>query len=191
MAILALLVEEPMHPYRMQQLIKERGKDEVINVRQRTSIYQTIERLLRDGLISVRETSREEGKPDRTIYEATEEGQSTLQIWVREMLSTPQEEFPEFPAALSTIAALTSEDALQQLEKRMEALTKELSRLDEVFVTHQDIIPRLFFLEVEYKRAITVAELDWVRSLVGDLRTGALSWSKEWLEEVSNRLKNG
>ena len=28
LAILALLYEEPMHPYRMQQLIKERGKDD-------------------------------------------------------------------------------------------------------------------------------------------------------------------
>ena len=29
-AILALLYEEPMHPYRMQRVIKERGKDQVI-----------------------------------------------------------------------------------------------------------------------------------------------------------------
>ena len=27
LAILAMLYEAPMHPYRMQQLIKERGKD--------------------------------------------------------------------------------------------------------------------------------------------------------------------
>ena len=31
-----------MHPYRMQQLIKERGKDLVINVQRRASLYQTI-----------------------------------------------------------------------------------------------------------------------------------------------------
>ena len=45
LAVLAFLYERPMHPYRMQQLIKERGKDEVINVRQRASLYQTIDRL--------------------------------------------------------------------------------------------------------------------------------------------------
>ena len=28
-AVLALLIEAPMHPYRMQQLIKSRGKDQV------------------------------------------------------------------------------------------------------------------------------------------------------------------
>src|SRR5690606_18421032 len=58
LAILVLLAEEPMHPYRMQRLIKERGKDLVINVQRRASLYQTIRQLLRAGLIRVRETSR-------------------------------------------------------------------------------------------------------------------------------------
>lgn len=89
LAILALLEEEPMHPYRMQQLLKERGKDEVINVRQRTSIYQTIDRLLRDGLIAVRETLKEPGKPDRTVYESTEDGRKLFREWLRDMLSVP------------------------------------------------------------------------------------------------------
>lgn len=61
LAILCLLIEEPMHPYRMQQLIKERGKDEVINVRYRTSIYQTIDRLHRDRAIVIQEKNRMKG----------------------------------------------------------------------------------------------------------------------------------
>lgn len=61
LAILCLLIEEPMHPYRMQQLIKERGKDEVINVRYRNSIYQTIDRLHRDRAIVIQEKSRMKG----------------------------------------------------------------------------------------------------------------------------------
>ena len=56
-----------MHPYRMQQLIRERGKDQVVNVRQRASVYQAIERLQRDGLIEVRETQRDENWPERTV----------------------------------------------------------------------------------------------------------------------------
>ena len=67
LAVLALLYEESMHPYRMQRLIKQRGKDEVINVRQRASLYQTIDRLLRAGLIAVRGTARAERRPERTI----------------------------------------------------------------------------------------------------------------------------
>ena len=63
-----------MYPYRMQQLIRERGKDEIVNVRHRASLYQTIARLERDGLIEVQGTARTENRPERTLYQLTDEG---------------------------------------------------------------------------------------------------------------------
>src|SRR5690348_12559889 len=101
LAVLALLHESPMHPYRMQRLIKERGKDQVINVEQRASLYQTINQLLREGFIAPWETNRPEGFPERTLYKLTDEGHQTAIEWMREMLSTPGQEYPEFPAAVS------------------------------------------------------------------------------------------
>src|SRR4029450_4286062 len=106
MVVLALVTEEPMHPYRMQVLIKERGKDQIANVTQRNSVYQTIAALLRAGLIAVRETARDERRPERTVYEVTPEGQRTLDSWMRAVLSAPARDFPDFPAALSLVAAL-------------------------------------------------------------------------------------
>ncbi|MET8046843.1 hypothetical protein ABZU75_04515 [Streptosporangium sp. NPDC005286] len=50
----------------------------MVNVAQRNSVYQTIDRLLRAGLIAVRETSCEENRPERTDYEPTEAGRETL-----------------------------------------------------------------------------------------------------------------
>jgi DNA-binding PadR family transcriptional regulator len=187
-AVLALLAEEPMHPYRMQQLIKERGKDDVINVRQRTNIYQTIERLLRDGLIAVRETLREAGRPDRTMYEATEEGRSVAAEWLRDILSEAAQEFPEFPAALSFVAMLKAEDVQHRLEQRTSILEAEIAKIDTAFQTYKETIPRLFMLESEYKKAVLEAELTWVRSVIADLQSGALTWNDEWLREISRRL---
>ncbi|MDF3042892.1 MAG: PadR family transcriptional regulator, partial [Thermomicrobiales bacterium] len=129
LAILTLLYEEPMHPYRMQQLIKERAKDEVINVRLRASLYQTISRLLRDGLIAVQETARSENRPERTIYRLTEAGRETAFAWLCSMLATPAREFPEFPAAVSFMALLKPEEALVQLENRAAALEVELAEI--------------------------------------------------------------
>src|SRR3954469_5826512 len=100
MVVLALACEEPMHPYRMQTLIKQRGKDHVANVAQRNSVYQAIEALQRAGLIAIRETTRDENRPERTVYEATAVGRDTLRAWLRTVLSTPAREFPDFPAAL-------------------------------------------------------------------------------------------
>ena len=46
MVLLALLTEAPMHPYRMQQMIKQRGQDQLVNVAQRNSVYQALDRLV-------------------------------------------------------------------------------------------------------------------------------------------------
>src|SRR6185312_2084929 len=88
LVVLALVAEEPMHPYRMQRLIKERGKDQIANVAQRNSVYQTIAALHRTGLIAVRETLREHRRPERSVYEITELGRQTLREWMRTALST-------------------------------------------------------------------------------------------------------
>src|ERR1700694_3559956 len=119
---LALLVEAPRHAYRMQRLIRERGKDTVVNVAQRNSVYQALSTLLRKGLIRVRETIREGGRPERTLYEITEEGSATFYAWLRSMLSTPVREFPVFPAAVSFMMVLTPDDVARQLSARATAL---------------------------------------------------------------------
>src|SRR5215468_6850068 len=128
MVVLALACEEPMHPYRMQTLIKQRGKDRVANVAQRNSVYQTIEALLRAGLIAVRETARDENRPERTIYAATDEGRRTMYAWLRTVLSTPAREFPDFPAALSLLEpGMKPAELRGLLEARVAALQARLA----------------------------------------------------------------
>src|SRR5271163_807806 len=89
LATLTMLYEAPMHPYRMQQLIRDRGKAEVINVSQRASLYQTINRLEREGLITAQKVTKAENRPERTTYEITDVGTETMRTWVRDMLATP------------------------------------------------------------------------------------------------------
>lgn len=181
LAILGLLAESPMHPYRMQQLIKERGKDQVINVQRRASLYQTINQLAKAGLIEARETLREENRPERTIYGLTEDGLRTMRDWMREALSTIAQEFPDFPAAVSFLALLTPEDALRQLEMREVALSKKLAHMNAEMGEAATSVPRLFLLEGEYLCATLETELNWVRSLIADLRDGRVTWNEEWL----------
>ncbi|HWS36022.1 MAG TPA: PadR family transcriptional regulator, partial [Actinoplanes sp.] len=107
MVLLALLVEAPMHPYRMQQTIKHRGQDQLVNVAQRNSVYQMLDRLAREGLARPGGTSREAGRPERTVYEITDEGTTTLHRWLREMLPEPAREFPEFPVALAFLPTIS------------------------------------------------------------------------------------
>jgi DNA-binding PadR family transcriptional regulator len=173
-----------MHPYRMQTLIKERGKDHVANVAQRNSVYQTIDGLLRAGLIAVRETSRHENRPERTVYAATDEGRRTLQAWVRTVLSTPAREFPDFPAALSLIEPSMKPAELRGLlETRVAALEVRLAGHEAPFPG----LPRMFLLEEEYMTAVVRAEIAWLRGVIEDLRAGRL---KPPTEAEMRRLSN-
>jgi DNA-binding PadR family transcriptional regulator len=184
MVVLSLVCEAPMHPYRMQTLIKERGKDEIANVAQRNSVYQTIAALRRAGLIVARETSREERRPERTVYEVTEEGRRTLQFWMRTVLSTPAREFPDFPAALSLVAGVEPDEVRALLEARVQALEMRLAELERP-VPH---LPRLFLLESEYMAAIVRAEIKWLHAVNADLRSGKLTWSDAWLRRIAAEL---
>ena len=187
LAVLVLLYEEPMHAYRMQQLIRERGKDEVINVSQRNSLYQIIGRLERDGLIAEKSTTRDRNRPERTVYEITNAGLAITIDWTREILSTPSREYPEFPAAISVLPVLTPKDALKQLEFRMIALKAELNRLEQQ-LSSATFVPRLFLLELEYLHAQASAELRWVEAVVDDLRSDRLTWNKRWLKRIAREL---
>jgi DNA-binding PadR family transcriptional regulator len=183
LAILALLHEGPMHPYHMQRLIKERGKDQVINVSQRASLYQTISQLLREDLITFWETARQEGFPERTIYRLTDKGHDTAVAWMREMLSEPAQEFPEFPAAVSLLPLLTPEDALRQMEQREAKLVRQIAAIDKEMQAVEGL-PRLFLLESEYMRKMLDTELAWVHSVIADLRSGQLTWTQEWMNSA-------
>lgn len=168
-----------MHPYRMQRLIKDRGKDQVINVGQRASLYQIINQLLREGLITFGETEQAEGFPERTIYKLTDKGHITALDWLREMLSIPAQEFPEFPAAISLLPLLTPEDALQQMQIRESKLLDQIASIDKEMQSVS--LPRLFLLESEYMRLTLETELKWVRSIIADLRNGQLTWNEDWM----------
>ena len=162
-----------MHPYRMQALIEQRGKDKVANVAQRNSVYQTIVALLRAGLITIRGTSREERRPERTVYEATDEGRRILRTWIREGLASVAREFPEFPAVLSLPdPTLRPEEMAALLQERMATIE---TRLREVR-TPPPGLPRIFVLEDEYMAAIYRAEVAWLRRVVADLRSGSLAF---------------
>jgi DNA-binding PadR family transcriptional regulator len=182
LAVLTLLHEAPMHPYQMQKLIKERGKDQVIKVEQRASLYQTINQLLREGLITFWETAKQEGFPERTVYRLTDKGRETATTWMREMISTPLEEYPEFPAAVALLPMLTTEDALAQLGLREAKLTELIAAIDKEMKTEAGQLPRLFLLESEYKRVVLAAELGWVRSVLADLRKGEITWNQDWMK---------
>jgi len=181
--VLWQLVGEPMHVYRMQKLIESQGKHRVVNVRSRASLYQTIERLVRLGLVEVKETVPGGVRPDRTVYAVTDSGREVAREWLREMLRSTGGEYPEFIAAVSILFGLAPDEAREQLEERAQRLAAELGEAEAELEAHPGL-PRLFQLEEEYRRAVLRAELDWVHGVIEDLRAGHLTWTEQWLREI-------
>jgi DNA-binding PadR family transcriptional regulator len=186
LTVLWQLMSEPMHVYRMQKLFEAQGKDRVVNVRARASLYQTIERLQRHGYVDVSETTRVEGYPDRVVYAITDAGREVARQWLREMLRGTDGEYPEFIAALSILFGLAPKEARSELERRAEQLAVALAETESVLTGAPVGLPRLFLLEEEYRRALLRAEIAWLDGVIADLREGRLTWTEEWLHEIAS-----
>jgi DNA-binding PadR family transcriptional regulator len=185
LVVLGNLFEEPAHVYRLQKLIEAQGKDRVVNVRSRATLYQTIERLLRHGLVVVSDTVTRRGYPDRVMYAITDHGREVAREWLREMLRTTDSEYPDFIAAVSMMFALSPEEARAALELRAEKLASALAETEAALTAAPAELPRLFLLEEEYRRAMLDTELAWVRGVIEELRSGSLTWSYEWLKQIA------
>jgi DNA-binding PadR family transcriptional regulator len=164
-----------MHPYEMQRLIRERHKDEFLDLKP-GSLYHAIKRLQAAGQIEAVETTREGRRPERTVYRITEAGDRESFRWLRALLASPAADGTPFFAALSFIGHLTPADAAEQLTLRAGLLAGRVAELDASIRTVGPRIGRLFLLEAEYARAVGQAELAWVRGLIDDLNAGRLTW---------------
>ncbi len=188
LAVLSLLEVGPLHPYGIQRLIKQWGKDKVVNVGNRANLYKTIKRLHDAGLIAVRLTERDQQYPERTVYELTEEGRQTARVWLAQMLSTPRNEFPDFPAALSFAMLLGPDEMVAVLERRADLLEVDVATHHRDLELHAGSLPRVTLLDDEYQIAVATAELTWIRGVIDDLRSGLLTWGDELAEAAASSL---
>ena len=190
LTVLCLLQVRPMYPYEIQRLIREWGKAEFLDLR-RGSLYNAIDRLRRASLIEVVKTTREGRRPERTVYRITAAGRREAAAWLHDMLARPAKEPAQFFAALSFLPNLSPEVVQKQLRLRAERLEEEVARVEAALAEMVPKIGRLVLIEAEYARAILLAELEWVRSLIDELKSGKLRWDpKELLRQAAEATKS-
>ena len=178
LAVLDLLHARDMHPYEMQQTIREHCTDQVIKVRA-GSLYHTVERLHRGGLVEPVETGRAGRRPERTVYAITDAGRDEFTDNLIDLIRYPDDEYPAFGAAIVMLHALTPDRAAELLDKRTIAIEAEIAAGDQLLASLQKGgLARIHIIEIEYAQALRRAELTWVRELVDDIRTGALPWPR-------------
>lgn len=179
-----------MHPYEMKMRMKERGHDQVIQIKG-GSLYDTVERLHRQGLIQPRETEREGRRPERTVYTITDAGRDELRAWLRQLLSEPAHEYPKFAAAVAFMLYLEKEEVLRLLRMRTSVIEGQIAG-DEALLSSfmKQGLPRIVLMEGEYTQAIRRAEVDWIGRLIREIEGEGLWPTHEQLVGVSERFES-
>ncbi|SDX21111.1 transcriptional regulator, PadR family [Arthrobacter sp. yr096] len=190
-ASLALLAEEPMHPYEMYQVLMARHEDRLVKVRPGT-LYHAVGRLEEHGLVQATGTEREGNRPERTTYCITDAGHQALDARLQAMLSTPVNEYPLFPHAIAEAHHLPADVVMRLLEERVVALSADLDFLvtAEATVTAKGL-DRKYWIDITYQQAITRTEIAWIRGLLEELDSGKLPWDepRPTPTELSNKPK--
>ncbi len=180
LAVLVCLYERPMHPYEVAQTLRQRAKQESVRLNY-GSLYAVVEVLEKRGFIKATGTVREGKRPERTVYQITDDGSREMDDWLTELIGVPAKEYPAFMAGLSFIPALDPDDALTALRSRRETLTVKLAALRGAMQAGRSAgLPRLFELETEYEEQQIAAELKFVSGLVEEMAAGKLEGMDMW-----------
>jgi DNA-binding PadR family transcriptional regulator len=186
LAVLRLLNTRPMHPYEMHQVVRDHGTDQVIKVRA-GSLYHTVERLHRQGLIEQVETGREGRRPERTVYAITDAGRDEFVTNLRDLLRVPAEEFPVFASALEMAAALPPATVRRLLAHRTVALEAQLAGFEQAIgALSKQGLDRVSLIEAEFGMSVRRAELTWVRQIVDEIDSGELTWATDDEQNANN-----
>jgi DNA-binding PadR family transcriptional regulator len=178
LAVLATVVQRPMHRYEMASLMRTRGKDRDMNIKW-GSLYTVVANLEKNGFLEPIDVTRQGARPERTVYQITDAGRDELVAWTRELIAEPEPEHTRFVAGLSVMAVLPPRDVVELLRRRLQRLTESIDALRAAVQQAADV-PRLFLIEDEYRIAMTRAEADWTRSLINELSAGTFPHLDDW-----------
>ncbi|KRB37090.1 PadR family transcriptional regulator [Microbacterium sp. Root180] len=173
--VLALLGEGDMHPYEMIRLMRMRRDDRLVAITNGT-VYHTVGRLERAGLVAEVGVDREGNRPERTTYTVTDAGARTVGEWVRREL--PRIDRPaEFRVALAEAHNLERDEVVALLMTRREGMAQAQAALADGhrFAQHKGV-PEQYLLEVDRDEAMLAADLAWLDGLLARLASPEFPW---------------
>ncbi|MFD2118454.1 PadR family transcriptional regulator [Streptomyces cirratus] len=184
LAVLGLLLEQPMHPHAMASTLRGRGMERAFKLTT-GSLYDTVRALSRDGWIEADSTEQVGNRPARTVYRHTPAGRDGFTDWLDELIREPSPDYPRFLSAVGYLGALGRVRAAGALRERAAALRERIAQDAESYRAAREDhnAPRLFVIEAEYAAAMAQAELAWVERIADEIERGTLTWPEGTTDE--------
>jgi len=165
--ILGLLTEKDMHPYEIQQTLRDREMDKQIRF-QKGSLYYAVEQLHKNGFIDIAGVLKECNRPEKTVYHINESGRAEFQTLMKKNFLNLEIPFsPVFPA-LGFAQPADSSLVLELLDQRLEKLQERLAQAKKKYEEHIPTVLRaklyIFSAAVEQ----TQSEIRWLEAIKKD-----------------------
>lgn len=187
--VLALLREGDMHPYEMIRLMRQRHDDRLAPITNGT-LYHTVARLQKLGLLAEQGVDRHGNRPERTTYSLTEAGRAIVPEWVRREL--PRVDRPDqFRIALAESHNLERSEVLELLEQRRRALSERYTYHRDGLRKASDLaVAPQYLVEIEREEALLEADLRWLDTLIQRLEARNFAWGQDPTGRPSSRYTN-
>lgn len=180
LAVLGCLAWGPRHPYDIAGVLRARGQDAGLRLSY-GSLYSVMTSLRARGLVRETEMYRDGGRPPRTVYGLTDDGDRELVSWLSDVLSTPGRDVGSLGPGLSMLVWLSPDVVIGLLEQRAERLRFELRAVQ---AARDAAVERgladLMSVEREYRAGLLRAELDFTTALTHGVRAGELDGMRAW-----------
>lgn len=176
--VLALLAEGDMHPYEMIRLMRIRRDDRLVAITNGT-VYHTVARLERAGLVAEVGVDRDGNRPERTTYTVTDAGSRAVREWVSRELSQIGRP-AEFRIALAEAHNLERPEVIALLTERRDALTTSLAEhADGRHGALAKGVPVQYLLELERQETLLAVDREWLDALILRLQREEFPWGND------------
>ncbi len=177
---LALLHEEPMHPYEIFRTLEQRCETRLARINA-GAVYHAVDRLVADGLAEATGTEREGKRPERTTYRATAAGTAALLPRLTSLLADDHRVYPPFAVGLAEAPHLPRAQAIAALAARRDRLAaaQAWSAATLTKLREQRNLPLRFVLDVDHESAMLAAEVAWLDDIIGRLEADPDTWESD------------
>lgn len=185
LVILGLLIEKAMHPYEVQQLVKERQMKHYIKLAS-GSLYYAFEQLEKQGFVEVSDIVRNTNRPEKTIYRITESGKEEFQQQLLEQMSKKEHMHRSLYASLAFASYGETDKMTRILKKRIEETKSFLEKMKKLYEVKckQESASKMYIIAGAIMH--TETELRWLEQLYEDAAEGKLKEKGDPLMKLSN-----